>query len=150
MVKRRSPSKGFALKLIGVSFFLVVVIQHSFIFLIAGMLPAIVASIVDRSQSRYQLKTVAAMNFAGVAPYLAELIQQKNAASAVQGMISMPSVWLMMYGVAGFGWIIAIASPKMVRHVIEMFSDNKIFAIEKEQQKLLEEWGSEIQDNHLN
>jgi hypothetical protein len=145
----RPASTGFALKFIGISFILAVLIQHSFIFLIAGMLPAIVASIVDRSFSRYQFKTVASLNLAGVAPYLAELIEDKNSASAVQSMISQPGVWLVMYSCAGAGWLVAHLSPKLVRHVIEMFSDNKIFAIEKEQNKLIEEWGNDIREGTI-
>lgn len=144
--KRRSRQEDFSfpVKLIGISLILVVFIKHSFIFLIAGMLPSIVVAIVDNSRSRFLFKTVAAFNFSGVAPYMADLMLRNNTASAVQEMVGTPTVWLVMYVAAAIGWMMVKLAPALIKAVMTQFSDNKVTKIETDQKKLIEEWGPEV------
>lgn len=123
---------------------LIFLIKHSFIFLLAGMLPTIVASLVDQSEGRMQFKTVGCLNLAGMAPFLTELHVQHHASTAVQNVMGDPSTWLIVYSSAALGWLLVWLCPWLVKFSIEFFSDNKVKTIENEQQKLEEEWGSEI------
>lgn len=142
--KKRSNSSLFALKLTGISIVLIFLIKHSFIFLIAGMLPAIVAHLIDRTDIMYKFKVVAAMNFAGVAPHLSQLQSQNHSADAVRSIMADPMVWMVMYGSAALGWALVFLAPMITRATIEFFSDNKVARLELEQHKLEEEWGPEI------
>ena len=128
---------------------MVVLLKHSFIFLIVGMLPSIIALIVDRSQSQLQFRTVAAMNFSGVAPYMAMLWRQDNSSAAVQSVMADPNAWLIMYSAAAFGWGIVLFSPYFIRSAMSFFSDNKIHRIEMEQQELIEEWGAAVAADNI-
>lgn len=142
--KKKKSSSGYAIMLIIFSAGLIVLIKHSFIFLLAGMLPTIVASIVDQSRGKMQFKTVAALNFSGIAPFMVTLMHQGHAAPAVQTMMGDTSVWLTIYGSATVGWALVWFCPWIVRFSIEFFSDNKVKGIESEQRKLKEEWGDDV------
>jgi hypothetical protein len=144
--KKSSAGRGkfFSLRLLGLCLLLIFLIKHSFIFVIAGMLPTIVASIVDTSRSRSLFKAVAAFNFCGVAPYLADLLSRGNTSSAVQEMMFTPTVWLTMYAASGLGWAAVYLMPALAKSIVMQFSDNKVSKIEKEQKELIEEWGVEV------
>lgn len=141
--KKQAPAVTF-FQIAGISLILIVILKHSFIFLLAGMLPSIVAWIVDRSRSKLQFRTVAAMNFSGVAPYMAMLIKQNNSTEAVQAVMATPEAWLVMYSAAGFGWGIVLFTPYFIRSAMNFFSDNKIHKLEAEQKELIEEWGTGV------
>ncbi len=141
---KKTTGTGFAIRLLVLILILFILIKHSIIFLIAGMLPAIVASIVDQSDGRILFRTVLATNTAGIARYMAELISQNNSREAVHYVMSDPGIWLVVYTSAAIGWILFLGCPKGVEMAMDMFSDNKVKALEQEQQKLEAEWGPKV------
>jgi hypothetical protein len=146
----KKTSKGRFLVVLIFCIIMMVVLKHGFIFFLAGMLPAIVAYIVDRSENHFQFKTVGAMNLAGVAPYLSSLVNQGNSSSAVQLAMADANAWLVMYSSAAFGWALVFFMPLFIRSAMEFFSDNKIQQLQEEQKELIEEWGEEVagETNH--
>lgn len=123
---------------------LVVLIKHSFIFMLAGMLPSIVALIVDRSHRKDAFKTVTSMNLAGVLPYLYELWLQGNTVESVQNMVGQMEVWLVIYAAAGAGWIMTWFGPRASQVVMEMVALLQTARLEASQKHLVDEWGPEI------
>lgn len=139
--------RAFLLRLIGISIICIVLLKHTFILFIAGMLPAIIAAIVDSSKSKHIFKAVSAFNLSGVAPYVAEAVGKNNSIDSVQQLMSQPQVWLFMYGAASIGWGMIKFSPIVIKMLMAHFSGNKASKIEAEQKKLIDEWGTEIKSN---
>lgn len=143
--KSKAPSAGkMAVMLLLMVVILTFLIGYSLIFLLAGMLPSLVAYITDRTPNRFNVKTVGCMNFAGVAPYLSLLIQQGNQPGVVQSMLSDANVWMVMYGSAALGWVIVWLAPLSVKHILLMFAHSRKEALAIRQDELIDEWGEEV------
>jgi hypothetical protein len=146
--KKAGSSRGGATRsivfILVLSLALIYLLNHTFIFLVAGMLPGIVAYVIDRSPGRRIFQIVALSNLAGVFPYVAQLMQQGNTATAVQGMLSTPSVWMFMYLAAGFGWVLVWIAPTLAQQLLELTNNQKIARLQRLQKRLEEEWGPEV------
>lgn len=68
-----------------------------------GMLPTVVAYLVDRTPGRCTTMTVAGLNFTGVAPYLMKLWMTKSGIANAVAIVVDPFALVVMYGAAGAG-----------------------------------------------
>ncbi len=121
-----------------------VLLKMNFIFFSVGMLPAMVAYIVDHDKNKYIFSTVAALNFAGVFPYMVDIFMQGGTFIAVRDKLSDMMVWLVMYASAALGWGVVFASPIIAAAVLEGIYAGRILHMENLQKKAIEEWGEEI------
>ncbi len=111
---------------------------------VTGMMPTIVAAIVDRSRARYLARSVAAMNLAGlVQPLLAVLHIGLNLAS-VQHVLADPRSWLSMYGAAAIGWLLTLGMPSIARVLVDMRADQMQRQLQDRVEILVKEWGDDI------
>ncbi len=111
---------------------------------IVGCVPAMVAFIIDREPGRNATLAVAAANIAGVAPFIVELLVAGPMMARATAMLSDVFVIAVMFGTAGIGWLLVLGMPKVAAVYIEVTNETKIKMMRREQQRLVEEWGTGI------
>ena len=109
-----------------------------------GVIPAMVAYVVDREPGRNATLAVAAANFAGVAPFIFELLVKGATMDRALGMLTDVFVMAVMFGTAGIGWLLVLGMPRIATVYIEVTNEAKIRQMRREQKRLVEEWGAEI------
>ena len=116
----------------------------SIILVFFGMLPTLVALIVDRTSQKYAVFCVGGTNFSGVFPYLLDLWSgEHTAGSAIEILTDVFSL-LLMYGAAGFGWMIFIAVPPVVGVFLTVMAQRRVSQLRRVQKELIEEWGEDV------
>ena len=137
---------GFVGKAVGilVMIWLVSISYYAFAFFALGMLPAIVAIVVDRGAGRFASKTVFACNFVGILPFLFDIgLAYERSIAAKQLMVD-PFTWLVMYGFAAIGWILIWILPQITLIIYTIRADVNAKKLHKDQESLLDEWGDEV------
>ena len=130
----------FTLFIVGLAFFA----MPALLVFAVGMIPSLVAAIVDRHPGRNATIAVTAMNFAGVVPFVAEILI--SGASMARAMLVVTDVFslAMMYGTAAFGWGLVYVMPKVASVYISVRNDARIQAMQREKKRLNEEWGDAV------
>lgn len=123
---------------------LISVSYYAFAFFALGMLPAIVAIIVDRGAGRFASKTVSACNFVGILPFLFDIGMTYEQSLATKQLMAEPITWLVIYGFAMVGWMMIWVLPQVTLIIFTMRADVKTKNLQKEQDELLDEWGEEV------
>jgi hypothetical protein len=114
------------------------------VMIIISLLPAIVASIVDRRPRKFASKTVTCFNIAGLLPPLFDTFLASDPDIAAQHQLADPYTWIMVYGFAGFGWLVVFVIPQMVFLFLVVRSDHTIKKLEAKRNELVEEWGERV------
>ncbi|MCI5060852.1 MAG: hypothetical protein MRY79_07260 [Alphaproteobacteria bacterium] len=109
-----------------------------------GMLPTFVALLIDHSPGKNKAFTIGAMNFAGCFPYLLGVWTTTNSIEASIHFLSDPVTVIVMYGLAGLGYIINWATVLGVSSILIERSQNRLKRIEHEKKMLEERWGNEV------
>lgn len=141
--KGRGAFSGLSVVASGVLLFMVAL--PTFITLLVGLLPSMVAFIFDRSPGRTLARCVFGLNFSGVAPYILELWQHdgQSVASATH-QIFQPVALSVMYGAAGLGWLLYLAMPPIVANVLNLSAQRRIGELRKKQRALIKTWGESL------
>ena len=116
----------------------------SIILVFFGMLPTLVALIVDRTSQKYAVFCVGGMNFSGVFPYLLDLWAGEHTAGSAMEILTDVFSLLLMYGAAGFGWMIFIAVPPVVGAFLTVMAQRRVSQLRRDQKELIEEWGEDV------
>lgn len=124
--------------------FLIVLAGPTMLLLIIGMVPAIVAAIIDRSKQKTATLTVGSLNFIGVFPYMMTLWSGFNSYGAAQAIIGDLFNLLVMYSAAAFGWLIFLAMPSVISSFVVVMQQRKVAQLRGEQKDLIDEWGAEV------
>jgi hypothetical protein len=114
------------------------------ILFVVGMVPTIVAAIVDRQRKRYLARAVAAMNLAGLVQPVLMLLHIGMSIAGVLHVLSDPTSWLVMYGSSAVGWIITLGMPSIARVVVDMRADQVERRLAARARELVREWGEEV------
>ena len=117
------------------------------ILLSVGMMPTLVAMIVDMTRGRYLTKCVAGMNLAGVFPFLHSLVTTSHDLSTAINIVSDPFAWLVMYSAAAMGWLVFMGLPGVVSMFKILTAKRRIYILQEQQRDLLNEWGDCILPN---
>lgn len=143
--KKSSGGKGSIIFLIIITLFLVAFLRTGFIFLVIAMLPTIIAYYIDRKRPRTKFHTVFACNFSGVFPFLMQLIKEgSNSSGYTTEMMSNMVNWLIVYGSAGFGYLLIGTTPLLAQMLISLVNKGQIARFESMQQRIIKEWGNEV------
>ncbi|CAN0593002.1 unnamed protein product, partial [Laminaria digitata] len=86
----------------------------SVIILVVGMIPTIVAYIIDLTPGRYAARCVAGLNIAGVVPFLHRLWTSTNDMHAAIAIVTDVYAWLAFYMASGVGWLLFVSLPGIV------------------------------------
>jgi hypothetical protein len=135
---------GSKLILVFLLFAAIVLLRQSSVLLLVGILPTVVAYLVDETRNRAWYKTVACFNLAGVLPYVFELyFMHGNQMSAVQKQLGNFNMWFVMYASAGAGWLTLWICPQIMQYVLRIFYVNRIEMHQQKIKKIEEEFSLE-------
>ena len=109
-----------------------------------GMLPTVVAAIVDRSKGKSATFCVGGMNFCGVFPWVVELWTGHHSVAAAMSLLTDVFILAVMFGSAAFGWMMLMSVPPVVISVLTITSQHKVSVLREEQKKMIEEWGTSV------
>ena len=121
-----------------------IVLSPPTMLLLFGLLPTVVAGIVDRTEGKYATFCVFGMNFLGIFPYLADIWFQEHTIDAAINILTDPLDLMIIYGAAGFGWMIYIAVPPVIVTFISAMSQRRVTTLRDNQRKIIEEWGENV------
>lgn len=109
-----------------------------------GLIPTLVALVVDRDPEKSAAITVGGLNFCGCMPFLIDLWKTSHTTTNALHMISDPFTWLIMYGSAAAGWFLYFTIPPLVANAEIARSEKRIEVLKKKRVELIQEWGSEV------
>ena len=140
----RTPILGPTATIATVICLLVVALPTAMV-LFVGFMPTLVAWLVDETKRRYSTRTVAGLNFVGVAPFVLKLWSSGHNDLAGAGrLITDPFVIVVMFGTAAIGWLMFIGFPGVVATVSTINANRRIAQLKDKQLALVEEWGTSI------
>lgn len=123
---------------------LIILSLPSVVIIFFGMLPTIVAFIIDRSKRRNASFCVGGINFCGVFPYLMDLWGHDNTMEMSIRILTDVFSLVIMYGAAGFGWMIYITLPPVIAAFLSVIAQHKLSILRTSQRQLIEEWGEDV------
>jgi hypothetical protein len=112
--------------------------------LLIGMLPTLVAYLVDRSLEKNKTFTIGAMNFAGCFPYLLGLWKSENSLAASLNYLENPETIIFIYSIAALGYVINWLVTMGIATLLRKKSALRLERIEKEKEKLRKRWGDKV------
>jgi hypothetical protein len=147
--KKKQPKKsgaGTLQPLLWIVFFSIIllVFPESIILFAIGILPTLVAFIIDKAPRKHSTICVCAMNIAGIFPLMLELwLGQNNIPQAIQIITNVYDL-VIMYAAAGCGWLLYMIIPSIVDTLLGVMARHRISLLRTKQRTLLGEWGDEI------
>ncbi len=109
-----------------------------------GMLPGLVAMIVDRTEERSATFCVGGLNFCGVFPYLMDLWFGDHSLNQAITLLTDVFALAVMYGGACMGWMLYLSLPPVIASFIQVMSERRLQQLRKTQREILDEWGDEV------
>ncbi|HIM43138.1 MAG TPA: acyl-CoA synthetase [Rhodospirillales bacterium] len=109
-----------------------------------GLMPSIVALVIDRTEGRYATFCVLGMNFSGLFPFLTDVwFQVHTTDMAIRTMTNVFNL-LIIYGSAGFGWVLYMALPPVITTFLSAMSQRRVAELREKQAQIIEEWGESV------
>jgi len=149
VIKKGQPKGGGGTMVLGflalfAAMILLLVSMASLVLVVFGLLPTIVAVLVDRSAQRFAFLSVFAMNFAGIFPHLLDLWMGSNSMSVAIDTLTDVFSLFTMYSSAALGWVLFAVTPPIVTTVMTFIAQRRISLLRGAQKKLLAEWGDDV------
>jgi len=127
-----------------IMFGMIIVSFPTVMVLFVGMLPTLVAFLIDRTDEKFATFCVGGVNFSGVFPQLMDLWNGDHSIAAALSILSDVFIIATMYGAAAFGWMLFMSLPPVVASVLNVLSQTRLAALRAIQRDLVEEWGEEV------
>ncbi|HLN24173.1 MAG TPA: acyl-CoA synthetase [Patescibacteria group bacterium] len=112
--------------------------------LFVGLLPTLVAAVVERGNARYAWICVGGLNFAGLAPWLFNLWFGHHTLEYAWEQITSVTMLLTAFGASALGSLLYMATPPVVGMVTAMTSQRRAANLAVVQKKLVEKWGDGV------
>lgn len=109
-----------------------------------GMIPTVVAYLVDRDPEKPAPITVGGLNFCGCMPFAIDLWKHHHTIPAAMKVFGDPLAWLIMYGAAAIGWAFYYGIPPLVAGNEISRSEKRIESLRMRKSQLVQEWGPEV------
>ena len=122
---------------------LLVIALPTMVILFFGLLPSVVAFIIDRTKGKSAAITVTGINLIGVFPFVMDLWKGGNTFDQALDMLDIFTM-LVMYSAAGMGWLLFMTTPVIISSFVMVLQQRKIANLRKQQKELIEEWGPEV------
>lgn len=142
--ERRRRGRSNLTWILVVGAFLAVIAAPTMIILIFGLLPTVVAYIIDRSKQKSAAFSVFSINFIGVFPYVMDLWTDRNTVDAALTTVTDLFSMLVMYSAAAFGWLLFISMPPVIASFVTVMQQRKVAQLRAEQKDLIDEWGPDV------
>jgi hypothetical protein len=114
------------------------------VLLFLGLLPAMVAFIVDDDPRKYATMCVISTNFAGTWFFLLQLWTGNHSLGEAMEILTNVYAWLLIYSSAALGWLCFLWFPSIAALFMQMTAGRRIAGLKSKQKKLIEEWGEAI------
>lgn len=112
---------------------------------VAGMVPSLVALMVDTSKEKHAFKTVSYLNLAGTFIVAIDMWMTGDSSLArAMEVLADPVNWAIMFGMAGLGWMLYFTIPPIVLSYKGLANESKMKKLKEKQLKLTKEWGTEV------
>ncbi len=115
--------------------------------LAVGMIPTLVAAVVDRTEWRLRTATIGVVNFAGCVPFMIEVFKKGNSLETAMSYIMQPQTIVVMYAAAAIGYVIDWAMGGIVSSLMVQKAKGRIKDLRKRQEALSVRWGQEVTGN---
>lgn len=112
--------------------------------LFVGLLPTLVAAIVERGKERYAWICVGGLNFAGLSPWLFKLWFGHHTLIYSIELVTGITMMLAAYACAGLGWLLYMSTPPVVMAFMKMTGQRRSTNLTANQKKLVETWGDGV------
>lgn len=109
-----------------------------------GMVPTIVAYFIDRTPQKYAALCVGGMNFSGLFDVIYDLWTGANTPGDAMDLLTDPFNLLMVFGSAGFGWLLYMSLPPLVGAVLQVVAEQRMTKCRGIQGDLIKEWGEDV------
>jgi len=109
-----------------------------------GLLPSIVAFIVDRTKQRYAAFCVGGMNFSGVFPYLLDVWYGRHTVDEAMIVLTDVFALMIMYSSSALGWLIYVSVPTVVTTFLSVINERRISSLRARQREIIAEWGEDV------
>ena len=113
--------------------------------MLVGLLPTIVAAVVERGENRYAWICVGGLNFSGLAPWLFTLWFGHHTFEFALEQVTDVRMLLSAYGAAGVGSALYLALPPVVSTIMGATSQRRAIGLHSTQRKLVENWGEGVE-----
>lgn len=123
---------------------MIVALRASFVLILLGMLPSVVAYYAGKDENKISVATITCCNFAGALPYILDLTQNGNTWIRLSVMLSEPMVWVIMYGMAALGYMLVRSCPLIYNYALIVVNTSLAFQLQQKQDTLVREWGEGI------
>jgi len=114
------------------------------ILLFVGMLPTLIAYMVDKLPGKSKTFTIGVMNFSGCFFFLLEAWKHPGDVDFALQLLSNPVTIIVMYGVASIGYFIDYVVTAGVSAVLIQKSKIRVVKIEEEKKVIETRWGAEV------
>lgn len=114
------------------------------IVLLIGMVPTVVAALLDRTSEQVRGMTVGSMNLAGCAPFVLELWTTEHTPDRAVEIAFEPLAIVVMYAAAAMGYLIEWAMGGIVSTFLGQKAARRLREIAEQQEKLVARWGREV------
>lgn len=146
--KKKSGSGGWKFHVLSAAGLMLGIVYSAVaIVFVVGMIPTLVAAIVDKTKSKTKAMTVGAMNFAGCMPFMVEVWKKGGSLDTAITYILEPRTIVVIYFAAMMGYLIEWAVTGIVSSVMVQRGKARMIAIREHQKELTERWGPEVTGN---
>lgn len=114
------------------------------IILAVGMIPTLVAVIVDRSEHKVRSLTIGMLNFAGCMPFMIEVFAKGNDIQAALSYVTQPRTIVVIYFAAGMGYMINWMMAGLMSSILIQKTKRRVKEIEGLKAELVDRWGQEV------
>ena len=112
--------------------------------LVTGMIPTLVAFVIDSNRRRYLTITVGGLNLVGSLYFLRQLWVLGQRLSDIPIVLANSYGWLAALSGAAFGWLLFLGMPFVVRNVAIAEARIRLYSLRREQEKLVQDWGKAV------
>lgn len=106
-----------------------------------GMLPGVVAAVVDRSEARHAAYSVIALNICGVFPFILSTWTGDHSAAQALNVVTSAFALTVMYSAAGLGWLLYAAVPPVIAQFLSVLAQRRVDTLHNQQRAIIEAWG---------
>ncbi|SMF33508.1 hypothetical protein SAMN02982917_1646 [Azospirillum oryzae] len=146
---RKKKKKGGGLTLILLIIPAALIVLPTTILFGIGMIPTIVAYVVDRDPDKSAPITVGGLNFCGCMPFAIDLWKHQHTIGAAAKVFADPLAWLVMYTAAAVGWGLYYGIPPLVAGMEVTRAEKRVEVLKQKKVALVQEWGPDVAGDYF-
>lgn len=128
---------------------LIFFLQAGFIFIILGLMPALVAYFVDGYTGKPTFKCVLFCNMSGMLPTFNDVLRSESAAATMQNLMGDGYTWFLVYGGAMCGYGLLLFARVFTQIALTVADQTRVEMLTKKQEQLTEEWGEDVKSRQM-